>query len=324
MSLNQLGDGGEVRHLHLHNSNVNSSDQFLDRFPNLSLLKFSSSNIECSESTVWLLKISHLIENLPRLYCASPEVLKDTPITKALHLIRQVSSQCPEQCVCQLLNVPKDDQYVTVTIDCVNQGLVELPRTLPSNVTIHLDLSENKIENLDDLVTNPSYSRVTHLYLNNNQIKTISSLDDSDWIKHFSLLSLTGNYLQEISTEALSNAFRRQDINGIRMFLGQNPWHCDCYKVTHFQSFSAKHKSLIKDIGNVTCGPNEGENAGKKIVAVERSSVCRNPDAGSINLMDVLNVFLALITVCTVGKLLYDYYAYRKTGQLPWLASKMP
>lgn len=145
MSLNQLGDGGEVRHLHLHNSNVNSSDQFLDRFPNLSLLKFSSSNIECSESTVWLLKISHLIENLPRLYCASPEVLKDTPITKALHLIRQVSSQCPEQCVCQLLNVPKDDQYVTVTIDCVNQGLVELPRTLPSNVTIHLDLSENKV-----------------------------------------------------------------------------------------------------------------------------------------------------------------------------------
>ena len=90
------------------------------------------------------------------------------------------------------------------------------------------------------------------------------------------------------------------------------------------QTFIAQYWSLIKDFTKVSCGQNEGENAGKKIVAVERSSVCRNPDAGAINLMDVLNVFLALITVCTVGKLLYDYYAYRKTGQLPWLASKMP
>lgn len=40
--------------------------------------------------------------------------------------------------------------------------------------------------------------------------------------------------------------------------------------------------------------------------------------------MDGLNVFLALVTVVTVGKLLYDFYAYRKTGQLPWLASKLP
>lgn len=40
--------------------------------------------------------------------------------------------------------------------------------------------------------------------------------------------------------------------------------------------------------------------------------------------MDVLNVMLALLTILTVGKLLYDYYAYRKTGQLPWLASKLP
>jgi hypothetical protein len=40
--------------------------------------------------------------------------------------------------------------------------------------------------------------------------------------------------------------------------------------------------------------------------------------------MDVLNVILALLTLATIGKLLYDYYAYRKTGQLPWIASKLP
>jgi hypothetical protein len=47
-------------------------------------------------------------------------------------------------------------------------------------------------------------------------------------------------------------------------------------------------------------------------------------DNNAINLMDVLNVILALLTLVTIGKLLYDYYAYRKTGQLPWIASKLP
>ncbi len=94
--------------------------------------------------------------------------------------------------------------------------------------------------------------------------------------------------------------------------------------VLDFQSFVAKHKELIKDISNVTCAANEGENAGKKINSVETSSICLNPDANTTNLMDILNVILALLTVCTIGKLLYDYYAYRKTGRLPWLVSKMP
>ena len=31
--------------------------------------------------------------------------------------------------------------------------------------------------------------------------------------------------------------------------------------------------------------------------------------------MDVLYVFLSLLTLVTIGKLLYDYYAYRKTSQ---------
>lgn len=54
------------------------------------------------------------------------------------------------------------------------------------------------------------------------------------------------------------------------------------------------------------------------------NSVCSDPDEYKVNLMDVLNVILALLTLLTIGKLLYDYYAYKKTGRLPWLATKMP
>ena len=91
-----------------------------------------------------------------------------------------------------------------------------------------------------------------------------------------------------------------------------------------FQSFVAKHKELIKDISNVTCAASEGENAGKKINSVETNSICLNPYASATNLLDILSVILALLSVCTIGKLLYDYSAYRKTGRLPWLVSKMP
>lgn len=88
--------------------------------------------------------------------------------------------------------------------------------------------------------------------------------------------------------------------------------------------FIAKHKQLIKDVSNVTCGPDEGESAGKKIISIELSSVCNTHENNAVNLMDVLNVFLALLTIVTIGKLLYDYHAYRKTGRLPWIASKLP
>ena len=103
-------------------------------------------------------------------------------------------------------------------------------------------------------------------------------------------------------------------------------WETFCF-ITLFllQQFIAKHKQLVKDVSNVTCGPEEGINAGKKIVSVELSSICADPDEYSkVNLMDVLNVVLALLTIVTIGKLLYDYYAYKKTGRLPWLATKMP
>ena len=227
-------------------------------------------------------------------------------------------------------------------------------------------------------MSNPAYKRVKVLHLNYNHINSTTSLEKSDWIKHFNLLSLQGNALNEVDIfwdasycivvscfilgliyqiplTALNHAFKHRDINGVRMFLGHNPWRCDCLTVTNYQvlttrlhyyatqetennkaicvdyflsvfpqSFIAKHNQLIKDMSNVTCGPAEGDNAGKKIGLVELSSVCWSPDTNMTNLMDVLSAFLALMTVCTLVKLLYDYNGYRKTGRLPWPVSKMP
>lgn len=49
---------------------------------------------------------------------------------------------------------------------------------------------------------------MTVLYLANNRIQSISSLEDSDWIKQFSLLSLQGNLLKEVSSIELPKKFK--------------------------------------------------------------------------------------------------------------------
>ncbi|XP_057366051.1 protein singed wings 2-like [Daphnia carinata] len=313
-----------VQHLHVRDSKLDFSENLLPLFPNLKTLELSHNLINCSKHLVWLLQLSDKLYEPENIHCTSPQTFNGTQVLKALQLIYDVGSRCPERCVCELAHVPKDDQYVTVSVSCNNLGFTEIPKILPANVTIHMDLSNNRIEDVSELAKNPSYSRVTVLYLANNRIQSITSLENSDWIEQFSLLSLQGNLLQEIPTQALSNVFHHQDINGVRMLLSNNPWKCDCVTITRFQPFIAKHKQLIKDVSNVTCGPEEGESAGKKIISVELSSVCGTNGNNAINLMDVLNVFLALLTLVTIGKLLYDYYAYRKTGRLPWIASKLP
>ena len=140
-----------VRHLQLRDSHINF--ELRNDFTALQTVDFFNVKVECSQTTLWLLNgtlVGDLSSKLPQ-NCSSPERLKGTLVGKAMLLIRQVNSQCPERCSCELLNVPTDDvstpspQYVTVTIKCTNQGLTELPKTLPSNFTIHLDLSNNQV-----------------------------------------------------------------------------------------------------------------------------------------------------------------------------------
>ena len=68
-----------------------------------------------------------------------------TQVLKALQLIYDVDTRCPERCVCELAHVPKDDQFVTVSVSCNNLGFTEIPKTLPANVSIHMDLSNNRV-----------------------------------------------------------------------------------------------------------------------------------------------------------------------------------
>jgi hypothetical protein len=61
-----------------------------------------------------------------------------------------------------------------------------------------------------------------------------------------------------------------------------------------------------------------------QIQALSRSAVCREPSEYLIQPLDLLNGILASLIVLVIGKLIYDYWSFKKTGKLPWLVAKMP
>jgi hypothetical protein len=61
-----------------------------------------------------------------------------------------------------------------------------------------------------------------------------------------------------------------------------------------------------------------------QIQALSRSAVCREPSEYFIQPLDLLNGILASLIILVIGKLLYDYWSFKKTGKLPWLVAKMP
>lgn len=129
----------------IQDSRIDFQTDLTKYFPAVESVEISNSLVECTKHLAWLLKWSVELQDADNLLCTSPQTLNGTNVLKSLHLIEDVNIQCPKRCDCVLSHVPRDDQYVTVSVSCNNLGLTELPEILPANVTIHLDLSNNRV-----------------------------------------------------------------------------------------------------------------------------------------------------------------------------------
>jgi hypothetical protein len=91
-----------------------------------------------------------------------------------------------------------------------------------------------QISSLKPLVNNPHYRNVLDMYLDENHIHSIESLEGADWLLNFRVLSLRSNQLTQVPTYALDNALQRNR-NAVIVHLGNNPWICDCLFTPTFQ-----------------------------------------------------------------------------------------
>ncbi|KDR21992.1 Protein singed wings 2 [Zootermopsis nevadensis] len=259
------------------------------------------------------------------------ETYPKKPVLPIMGMLKTLQAECPTapptNCTCHMNYVAPNPDGVTLqpftTINCSYRGLIDLPDKLPS-VTTTLLVKGNQISSLKPLVNNPHYRNVMDMFLDDNHIRSIEALEGTDWLLKFRVLSLRSNQLTEVPTYALDNALQRNR-NAAIVHLGNNPWICDCFFTPSFQDFIIKYRKLVKDIDDVRCSSVHGdENSLTQIQALSRSAVCSEPSEYLIQPLDLLNAILASLIVLVIGKLIYDYWSFKKTGKLPWLVAKMP
>lgn len=62
-----------------------------------------------------------------------------------------------------------------------------------------------------------------------------------------------------------------------------------------------------------------------QIRELTRTEICISPEEDHWLLpLDFLNATLAFLIFLVLGKLLYDYLCFKRTGKLPWIVTKIP
>ncbi|XP_014468068.1 PREDICTED: protein singed wings 2 [Dinoponera quadriceps] len=322
-----------LRILDLRNNALEEIDVTTLDVPTLKHLHLAGNPLRCTEDTAWILdsdegSVASRVVDRDKLLCTAP--YDGRPLVPVVEIIVALRKECKRTiCDCELVYVvgrvgKLTAQVIAFTsVNCSNRGLTEMPGFLPANTTT-LRLTGNKIADLTPLTTNPVYESVLDLYIDDNLVESIVRLEGSDWLDRFRLLNLRGNKLTDLPTYALENVLRNG--NAASLYLGNNSWTCDCHFTPSFQVLLIRYPHLVKDINDVRCAAeSDNDNANKQIRDLTRTEICISPDEDSwLHPLDVLNVILASLIFLVLGKLLYDYWSFKKTGKLPWIVTKIP
>ncbi|KAL6442364.1 hypothetical protein ACFW04_002540 [Cataglyphis niger] len=307
---------------------------------NMSALKhvlLAGNPLRCTEDTAWILdpnegSAASKVVDKDKLLCATP--YDGRPLLPIVEIIATLKEECKQTvCDCELIYVVgragkrefTHKQLIAFTsVNCSHRDLTEMPNFLPANTTT-LRLTGNKIKDLTPLTTNPAYKSVLDLYIDDNLVESIVRLEGSDWLDHFRLLNLRGNKLIDLPTYALENALLHNG-NVAGLYLGNNSWTCDCHFTPSFQDLLIRHSNVVKDINDIRCAiTSDNDNSNKQIRDLTRTEICISADEDSwFHPLDILNIVLALLIFLVLGKLLYDYWSFKKTGKLPWIVAKIP
>ncbi|XP_046614858.1 protein singed wings 2 [Neodiprion virginianus] len=325
-----------LRILDLRNNALRFVDPTAIEGQSLQYVYLSGNPFNCASEMTWILNsnnesVASRVVDRDKLTCTLASKT-DHPLVQMMEITAEVADQCQKTvCSCDLTYVVstmtgssnRKQLLAFVTVNCSSKGLTELPEFLPQNTTT-LHLAKNKIRDLTPLTKNPVYRKVIDLYLDDNEVESIAILEGSDWLDHFRAFSLRGNRLSYVPPYVIENALQQND-HPVAILLGKNPWRCDCHFTPGFQVLLRSHTGLFKDVEDVTCAEiQDDENSGKQISHLSRTAICTSPDQHWIQPLDILNVVLASLIFFVLGKLLYDYWTFKKTGKLPWIVAKMP
>ncbi|XP_050682141.1 protein singed wings 2 isoform X2 [Leptidea sinapis] len=253
------------------------------------------------------------------------QLYKGKPLHKVMDIIKMVRVTCPDPCACAMTHVVSNRAGVIIpmiTADCAKKNLETAPESLPPSTTT-LRLEGNKLSSIRLIVQNPQYSKLMDLYLDNNKIHAVKELEGSEWFTTFRVLSLRGNLLKQIPVYAFDKAFQVNN-NIMNVFLGHNPWRCDCHFIPRFQGLLLKYKRIIRDLPDIRCSKSDDKTI-SQISTMPLGNVCSSNEVKMpISTLNIVNLVLTFIIILILSKFLYDWHRFRTTGKLPWISSILP
>nr|XP_026492263.1 protein singed wings 2 isoform X1 [Vanessa tameamea] len=329
-----VGNMTQLRELDLRNNTLRHMKANLLRGPpQLQTVYLGDNKWDCSDGGLdWLAMedkngtVRRRLLDYYELVCHQ-QLYRGKPLHKVMDIIRMVRETCPEPCACAMTHVVSDRKGTVIpliTVDCSKRNLESPPASLPPSTTT-LRLEGNKLSSIRQLVQNPQYQKLVDLYLDNNSIQTVKELEGSEWFTTFRVLSLRGNMLKQIPVYAFDKAFQGNN-NIMHVFLGQNPWRCDCHFIPRFQGLLLKYKRVIRDLTDIRCAKSDDKSISfVQISTISLGNVCRNNDMKMpISTINIVNLILLALITSVIGKFLYDWHRFRTTGELPWISAVMP
>ncbi|XP_073956672.1 protein singed wings 2 [Choristoneura fumiferana] len=300
--------------------------------PVLERVYLSDNKWDCSDGGLdWLAMerdngtMKRRIVDYYKLVCHQ-QLYRGKPLHKVMDIIRTVRHTCPEPCSCAMTHVVSDPQGALIpliTADCAARSLIAPPETLPPSTTT-VRLEGNKIDSIRMMIQNPHYKKLADLHLDNNSISTVKELEGSEWFNTFRVLSLRGNMLKQIPVYAFDKAFQSNN-NIMHVFLGHNPWRCDCHFIPRFQALLLKYKRVIRDLTDIRCSKSQDKTISLvQISTLPLGNVCTSGVEMPISPINIVNLTLATILFLVIGRFLYDWHSFKNTGKLPWISSILP
>ncbi|KAL0838916.1 hypothetical protein ABMA28_016929 [Loxostege sticticalis] len=300
--------------------------------PALQRVHLSDNQWDCSDGGLdWLAMKDERsaartrIVDYEQLMCHQ-QLYRGKPLHKVMDIIKTMRRTCPEPCTCTMTHVVSDAAGAVIpliTVNCAGKELDGPPGTLPPNTTT-LRLEGNKINAIRSIVQNPQYKKLADLYLDNNSISAVKELEGSEWFTTFRVLSLRGNFLKQIPVYAFDKAFQVNN-NIMHVFLGHNPWRCDCHFIPRFQGLLLKYKRVIRDLPDIRCSKSDDKTTSfVQISTMPLGNVCNSDMEMPISTINIVNLVLLTLIMLVLGRFLYDWRNFKATGKLPWLSSILP
>ena len=185
--------------------------------------------------------------------CAAPMAIKDKPILSLREdqfISNRNLSNCPKECTCYVRSIDG-----TVIVDCKENDLVTMPRSVPEGQT-ELFLQSNNIREI------PSYGyleNVTALYLSHNNIERLDE-KTIDRLKRIEILLIDSNKLTTLPRNI-------ENVSFTKISLQHNFFRCDC-KTKWMKQWLLREEAHVDNIENILCHSDH----------VEGKAISRLPD----------------------------------------------